>query len=90
MPTKPDRIPRDDWPRGLSLEESADYVGVSQNTFTKEVRSRRLPEPLRFGRRRIWDKKALDEALDHLSHLTNDNKGGWKDVGQNALRSAKA
>ncbi len=26
----PDRIPRDDWPRGLSLEESADYVGVSQ------------------------------------------------------------
>ena len=87
----PDRIPRDDRPRGLSLDESADYVGVSPNTFTEEVKNKRLPEPLRFGRRRIWDKKALDQALDHLSKLTNDNnEGGWKDVGENALRGRKA
>ncbi len=78
-------------PRGLSEDESAHYVGLCPNSFRKEVKNGRLPEPLRFGRRRIWDKKALDQALDHLSKLTNVNKeGGWKDVGSNALRSAKA
>ncbi len=77
-------------PRGLPLEEAAHYVGLSPNTFTEGVKSRRLPEPLRFGRRRIWDKKALDQALDHLSKLTNGNKeGGWKGVGENALRGRK-
>ena len=77
-------------PRGLPLEEAAHYVGLSPNTFTEEVKSGRLPKPLRFGRRRIWDKKALDQALDHLSKLTNGNKeGGWKDVGENALRGRK-
>ena len=78
-------------PRCFPEDESAAYIGVSPNTFRKEVQNGRLPEPLCFGRRRIWDKRALDQALDHLSKLTKDNKeGGWKDVGENALRSRKA
>ncbi len=78
-------------PRGLSEDESAHYVGVSPNTFKKQVQNGRLPEPLCFGRRHLWDKRALDQVLDRLSKLTNVNKeGGWKDVGSNALRSAKA
>lgn len=76
-------------PRGLCLEEAAAYVGVSPNTFAEEVKNRRLPEPLRLGRRRIWDKKALDAWLDGLSKLTNDKMGRWGDVGQNALRRQK-
>ena len=74
-------------PRGLSLDEAAHYWGLSPNSFMAEVKAGRAPEPLRFGRRRIWDKKVLDQAYDRLSHLTNDNnEGGWKDVGSNALR----
>ncbi len=78
-------------PRGLSLDEAAHYWGLSPNSFKVEVKAGRAPKPLHFGRRRIWDKRALDQALDRLSKLTNDNKeGGWKDVGENALRRRKA
>ena len=77
-------------PRGLPLEEAAHYWGLCPNSFMAEVKADRAPKPLHFGRRRIWDKKALDLALDRLSKLTDDNKeGGWRDVGKNALRSRK-
>ena len=78
-------------PRGVPLDEAAHYWGLSPNSFMAEVKAGRAPPPLHFGRRRIWDKRALDEALDHLSKLTNDNnQGGWHDVGKNALRSRQA
>ena len=52
------------WPRGLSLEQAAAYVGVSPNTFQAEVRAGYWPSPERRGRRVIWDRGAIDQCWD--------------------------
>lgn len=58
------------WPRGLSLEEAAAYVGVSPNTFRKEWEDKKLwPDPIVRGRRKIWDRLALDARFDELSGM---------------------
>ena len=47
--------------RGLSIEEAAEYCGVSANTM-----SRHGPSPLRIGERVVYDRKSLDAWLDRL------------------------
>lgn len=64
------------WPRGLSLEEAAAYVGVSPGTFAAEVEEGRFPKPLRRGPkggRLTWDKAAIDRRLDVLSGLSPES-----------------
>ena len=56
-------------PRGLSASEAAAYVGVSEDTFKAEVRAGNLPQPVRLGRRTVWDRVALDRAFDVLSKI---------------------
>ena len=77
-------------PRGLPLDEAAHYWGLSPNSFIEAVKDGKAPKPLEFGRRRIWDKKALDAALDQLSGMAANHQGGWENVGQNALRRRQA
>lgn len=62
-------------PRLLSREMAARYVGLSPNTFDKEVRAGTFPRSvaLRASTRKLWDRVALDRALD--SSLT----GGQED-----------
>ncbi|MGE0700896.1 MAG: helix-turn-helix transcriptional regulator [Hyphomicrobiaceae bacterium] len=57
--------------RGLSLDEAAAYVGLSRHTFEKEVAAGRFPPALSLGTcdRHIWDRRALDAALDRLAGL---------------------
>jgi hypothetical protein len=50
--------------RGLELELAAAYVGLSPRLFLEEVEMGRLPPPRRYGRRKVWDRIALDDALD--------------------------
>lgn len=51
-------------PGGLSLAEAAAYVGVSPNTFLREVRAGTLPGPLPLkARRRVWSRDALARAV---------------------------
>lgn len=59
----PERLP--DWPRLLSAELAAAYVGVSLSGFAAQV-GRIWPAPARIGRRTLWDRKDLDEAVDRL------------------------
>lgn len=60
-------------PRGIKLEEAAAYVGLSPSAFEDAVKAGRFPQPLRFGgsdrkaARKVWDKAALDDAMDVLS-----------------------
>lgn len=55
------------WPRLMSEVEAARYVGVSRNTFRGMVGSL-WPEPVPgMGRRRLYDKEALDKAVDGIS-----------------------
>lgn len=59
-------------PRGLRVDEAANYVGISVGHFKKLVREGVLPQSMsHFGGARRWDRSALDRALDNLS----GNKG---------------
>lgn len=54
-----------DWPRWLSQEQAAAYVGVSINTFAEEVAAGLWPKPMRRGKARLtWDRNLLDAASD--------------------------
>jgi predicted DNA-binding transcriptional regulator AlpA len=54
-------------PRLISREAAAAYVCVSPNTFDEMVKDRRMPRPRRLvGRRKAWDIRELDEAVDNL------------------------
>ncbi|HEV7339824.1 MAG TPA: XRE family transcriptional regulator [Bosea sp. (in: a-proteobacteria)] len=52
--------------RGLSLAESADYIGVSVTKFLAMVADGRMPKPKEIDRRRVYDIRALDRAFDAL------------------------
>lgn len=56
-------------PRGLDLDLAAAYVGLSAPSFLAQVEAGRLPPPTSHGRRRVWDRVALDRAMDRLSGL---------------------
>lgn len=63
------------WPRMLSRDQAARYVGVSPGQFAKEVEEGRWPEPERRGgegrrtARLLWDRLLLDRRQDERSGL---------------------
>lgn len=60
------------WPRYLSREEAARYVGVSADVFDDEVNQGFWPGPRRRGRlqgRLTWDRLLLDAAADRDSGI---------------------
>jgi predicted DNA-binding transcriptional regulator AlpA len=52
------------WPRGLSRIHAASYVGLGPSFFDKQVAQGLFPTARRIGRRLLWDRHALDSALD--------------------------
>lgn len=67
------------WPRLLSRDQAARYVGVSATQFSKEVAAGRWPAPERRGPagtcsgRLLWDRVLLDQRQDERSGLG----AGW-------------
>ena len=60
------------WPRYLSREEAARYVGVGPDVFDDEVNGGDWPQARRRGGRRgrlTWDRLALDAAADRDSGI---------------------
>jgi predicted DNA-binding transcriptional regulator AlpA len=54
-------------PRLVSREAAAAYICVSPNAFDEMVKDGRMPRPrLLGGKRRAWDVRALDAAVDAL------------------------
>jgi predicted DNA-binding transcriptional regulator AlpA len=70
-------------PRLVSREAAAAYVCVSPNRFDTMVEDGRMPRPkLLSGKRRAWDVRALDLAIDRLP-IDGDDAGideTWGDV----------
>ena len=70
-------------PRLISREAAAAYVCVSPNTFDEMVSDGRMPHPkVLGGKRRAWDVRALDAAVDRLP-VQGDDAGSdetWGDV----------
>lgn len=56
----PSNIPK----RGFSLDEAAEYCGVSRNTLAQHG-----PAPVKIGNRSIYDRRALNRWLDQLGGL---------------------
>lgn len=52
--------------RLLDRKVAAAYCGLSPNAFDKYVEI----QPIRFGKRKLWDKVALDRWLDRKSGLS--------------------
>jgi predicted DNA-binding transcriptional regulator AlpA len=69
-------------PRGLNVDQAAEYIGVSAPTFLLAVAAGRYPKPIPFGRRTIWDKKAIDLAMDRESGLLEPSANPAPDVAQ--------
>ena len=53
-------------PRGLQREIAARYVGISASKFDSLVNAGRMPRPKLIDRRKIWDRLAIDDAIDAL------------------------
>jgi hypothetical protein len=76
------RVPLSDlpfWPRLLSREEAARYVGVSTDVFDEEVRAGVWPAAMRRGVRNgrlTWDRNVLDLAADRASGLSAQREAG--------------
>ena len=64
-----ERVPYGAWPRMLSVEQAAAYVGTSRQTFLKEVEAGVWPAPARLRGRDFWDRVLLDQAQDVRSGL---------------------
>ena len=56
-------------PRCLSVEQAAAYLGIGEDLFRWLVSEGVFPSGLAFRGRRVWDRMALDLAVDRLSGL---------------------
>jgi excisionase family DNA binding protein len=62
-------------PRGLSLQQAAAYLSVSIPTFRALVASGRIPDAMPgMGKRRIWDRAAIDAALGGTREAPSDDR----------------
>ena len=63
-------------PRLLSRPQAAHYVGLSPNAFDREVAAGTFPKAcaLKGIRRRLWDVRAIDAAIDRLVALQSNDR----------------
>jgi predicted DNA-binding transcriptional regulator AlpA len=54
------------WPRGLSREEAARYIGIGPTKFDEMVADGRMPKPKRVDSRVVWDRAKLDAYFTDL------------------------
>jgi predicted DNA-binding transcriptional regulator AlpA len=67
-------------PRLISRDAAAAYVNVSPTKFDEMVRDGTMPRPKQLGgRRKAWDVRALDTAVDGLEDCADDNDT-WDNV----------
>lgn len=74
---RPSALPLSCAPRGLARTAAAEYIGISASKFDELVADGRMPPPKEIGRRRVWDRHALDDAF---SALEEPSANPWDDV----------
>lgn len=69
-------------PRGLRREAAAWYVGVSPSTFDEWVGDGTMPTPKKKNGVVLWDRLALDAAIEALPDRDTDKKADpYADIG---------
>jgi hypothetical protein len=73
--------------RGLSLDEAAEYCGVSRNSLTRHG-----PSSIKIGDRTIYDRRGLDRWLDQLAGLPDASmpEAAPEDALMEAIHARKA
>ena len=56
-------------PRLMGVELAAGYFGISERSFERQLLNAAFPQPIKIGRRSLWDRKVLDIFIDELSGL---------------------
>jgi len=74
----PNPLPPSLPPRGLNREAAAAYIGVGTTKFDEMVKDGRMPQPIQVDGRRLWDRRAIDQAFDALGG--EDQPDTWSDV----------
>ena len=60
-------------PRLLPIRDAAAYLGMSPRTLGRLAEKGEVPQPVRLGRNRRWDRRELDRWLDRLSGRADDS-----------------
>ncbi len=58
--------------RGLTRAEAAGYIGIGTTLFDKVILAGKMPQPKRFGIKKIWDRLQLDVAFEAMSTDKDD------------------
>ena len=76
--TRGSALPSNIMKRGLTAEQAAEYCGCETiEAFNTWVKRKIIPGPIPGTHR--WDRKAIDQALDRLSGLTNSQGSSFED-----------
>lgn len=68
-------------PRLIGREAAAAYVSLSATAFDDMVAAGKMPPPIFLtGRRRAWDVRELDAAVDRLPRIGDSPDETWEDV----------
>jgi predicted DNA-binding transcriptional regulator AlpA len=63
------------WPRGLSRDQAATYLGISRTSFQKLVDAGTMPRGKRITKGRVvWDRAELDHHFDHIDEDKKEEK----------------
>lgn len=79
------------WPRLLSEDQAAAYVGVSRETFRQLVKAGTYPQR-REGKRVLYDRRVIDRIEDMRSGLTGTDSASDEEWSkwQGSLSRARA
>lgn len=64
-------------PRLIARSIAAAYVGVSPNTFDQMIEGKLMPLPKMVGKRKLWDVRELDRAVDELPSDDDPIVNSW-------------
>lgn len=67
-------------PRLLGSDMAAAYLGISERMFDQVRTLANFPQPIKLGRRTLWDRKALDVFVDRLSAEALEPYDPWDEV----------
>jgi hypothetical protein len=75
------------WPRLLTIELAAAYVGHSVTSFRADV-GNIWPQPVASKRRRVWDRLALDQTIDQMPGAAITDRAAYLGATRGTRRSA--
>jgi hypothetical protein len=75
------------WPRLLTITLAAAYVGHWVSSFGADI-GKLWPKPIGGTRRTVWDRLALDQAIDMMPGAGIVDRGTHVDVTRDARREA--